>query len=269
MNPFRAVSEGNAEALRAALDADPSLAGAANPDGISLVRWALYQGRGDLADLVLAHDPPLDVFDAAAVGNAERLRKVAANHDRSLASARSSDGFTPLHFAAFLGTVECAAVLLGVGADPAAMASGAMTVQPLHSAAASGNLGVSRPLLDAGAPIEATQSGGFTPLHEAAHRGDAALVALLLERGAMLLALLAIMAIGWWLGEVSVKGVTRGNAGVLFVALIFGHCGMSRAQGNMDLGLLLFVYAVGLQAGPRFFRYFSAGAASSTSSSPS
>jgi ankyrin repeat protein len=183
MNPFKAVSEGNTEALQAALGADPSLAGSANADGISLVRWALYQGRRDLAAVVLSHDPPLDVFDAASTGNAERLSKVV-HHDRSLASARSSDGFTPLHFAAFLGTAECAAVLLGVGADPAAVASGAMTVQPLHSAAASGNVEVARLLLDARAPVDATQSGGFTPLHEAAHRGNVELVDLLLARGA-------------------------------------------------------------------------------------
>ena len=147
------------------------------------MRWALYHGRRDLADVILAHDPPLDVFDAAAVGRAERLSKVV-HHDRSLASARSSDGFTPLHFAAFLGTAECAAILLSVGADPAAVASGAMTVQPLHSAAAAGNIDVARLLLDAGAPIDATQSGGYTALHEAAHSGNEALVDLLLERGA-------------------------------------------------------------------------------------
>jgi uncharacterized protein len=183
MNPFRAVTDGDVDALQVALDGDPSLAGAANPDGISLVRWALYHGRRDLADEILAHDPPLDVFDAAAVGNAERLSTVV-NRDRSLASARSSDGFTPLHLAAFLGTAECVAILLQVGADPAVVASGSMTVQPLHSAAASGNLEASKLLLAAGAPVDATQSGGFTPLHEAANRGDEALVGLLLDRGA-------------------------------------------------------------------------------------
>lgn len=183
MNPFRAVAEGDADALEAALDKDPSLAGDANADGVSLVRWALYHGRRDLAAAILAHDPPLDVFDAAAVGRAERLSKVV-HHDRSLASARSSDGFTPLHLAAFLGTAECAEILLSVGADPASVASGAMTVQPLHSAAAAGNVDIARLLLDAGAPVDATQSGGFTALHEAARSGNIPLVDLLLEWGA-------------------------------------------------------------------------------------
>ena len=47
-----------------------------------------------------------------------------------------------------------------------------------------------------------------------------------------------------------------GTAGVLFVALVFGHYGLSVPREVQDLGLLLFVYSVGLQAGPRFFRTF-------------
>ena len=72
-----------------------------------------------------------------------------------------------------------------------------------------------------------------------------------------ILGLLAIMAIGLWLGHLSFRGFSLGSAGVLFVALFFGHFRHDGAQREiMDLGLLLFVYAVGLQAGPRFFRTF-------------
>ncbi len=68
--------------------------------------------------------------------------------------------------------------------------------------------------------------------------------------------LFAILTIGTWVGQISVRGVTLGAAGVLFTALVFGHYGFAIPKGVMDLGLLLFVYAVGLQAGPRFFRTF-------------
>ena len=68
--------------------------------------------------------------------------------------------------------------------------------------------------------------------------------------------LFAILAIGSWVGQISVKGISLGAAGVLFVALVFGHFGFSVPKPIMELGLLLFVYAVGLQAGPRFFRTF-------------
>lgn len=71
-----------------------------------------------------------------------------------------------------------------------------------------------------------------------------------------MLVLFAILAIGVWLGGLSVRGVSLGSAGVLFTAMVFGHFGLSVPKPIMDLGLLLFVYAVGLQAGPRFFRTF-------------
>ena len=71
-----------------------------------------------------------------------------------------------------------------------------------------------------------------------------------------MLVLFAILAIGSWIGQLSFKGISLGTAGVLFTALVFGHFGLTVPQPIMELGLLLFVYAVGLQAGPRFFRTF-------------
>ena len=71
-----------------------------------------------------------------------------------------------------------------------------------------------------------------------------------------MLVLFTILAVGTWLGGLSLRGVSLGSAGVLFTALVFGHFGLSVPEVVMELGLLLFVYAVGLQAGPRFFRTF-------------
>jgi putative transport protein len=68
--------------------------------------------------------------------------------------------------------------------------------------------------------------------------------------------LFLILALGSWLGTLTIKRISLGSAGVLFVALVFGNYGMSVPKVVMDLGLLLFVYAVGLQAGMRFFRTF-------------
>ena len=71
-----------------------------------------------------------------------------------------------------------------------------------------------------------------------------------------MLVLFIILALGALLGRFTWRGISLGTAGVLFVALVFGHYGLSVPKVVMDLGLLLFVYAVGLQAGPRFFRMF-------------
>ncbi len=68
--------------------------------------------------------------------------------------------------------------------------------------------------------------------------------------------LFAILTLGAWLGHLSWRGISLGTAGVLFAALFFGHYGKSVPKEVMDFGLLLFVYSVGLSAGPSFFRTF-------------
>lgn len=65
--------------------------------------------------------------------------------------------------------------------------------------------------------------------------------------------LFSIVAVGIALGAARVCGVALGPAGVFFVALACGHLGMSLPRELTELGLLLFVYSVGLQAAPRFF----------------
>lgn len=71
-----------------------------------------------------------------------------------------------------------------------------------------------------------------------------------------MLVLFAILALGSWLGRLSWRGISLGNTAVFFVGLAFGHFGLTIPKPVMDLGLLLFLYAMGLQAGPRFFRTF-------------
>lgn len=70
------------------------------------------------------------------------------------------------------------------------------------------------------------------------------------------LILFIILAAGLWLGQRTVRGFSLGPAGVLFVALVFGHFGLKVPKEATELGLLLFVYAIGLTAGPSFFRAF-------------
>jgi len=68
--------------------------------------------------------------------------------------------------------------------------------------------------------------------------------------------LFAILTLGAWIGQWSWRGISLGTAGVLFAALVFGHFDMSVPKEIMDFGLILFVYSVGLTAGPSFFRTF-------------
>jgi ankyrin repeat protein len=153
---------------------------------VSPIMQALYAGRRDEA-VAMAADADLDQFEAAALGDAARLQEVVTA-DRGRAREWSDDGFTALHYAAYFGTPEAARILIAAGADVAAVAANDMRVQPLHSAAASasvsGSAETSRLLLEAGAPLDAQQTGGFTPLHEAALNADVPLIDVLLEHGA-------------------------------------------------------------------------------------
>ena len=65
-----------------------------------------------------------------------------------------------------------------------------------------------------------------------------------------------IMALGYLLGRISIKGVSLGSSGVILVALIFGHFGWTISKDIQNLGLICFVTSVGYIAGPIFFRNF-------------
>ena len=145
---------------------------------------ALYGGDRARAD-ELAAGAELDIDEASSLGRADRVRELLQD-DPTLATRRSSDGFTPLHYAAFFGTAEVAALLLAQGADPGAVAENEMRVQPLHSAAAVQATETARLLLDAGADPNARQEGGFRPIDAAVQSGNEELYALLVERGAEL-----------------------------------------------------------------------------------
>jgi uncharacterized protein len=182
MNVWEALETGDAEALRAVLRQDPQAAGSRDRDGVPLSLRALYLGRRDLAELVLAANPPVDGFIAAAFDLTDQLRELLIV-DRDLPARRAGDGFTALHLAAFFGAERAAAMLLDAGADPAAVADNATAVQPLHSAVAGKAVGIARLLLERGADPNARQERGFTPLHGAAQAGSEPLVRLLLEHG--------------------------------------------------------------------------------------
>jgi ankyrin repeat protein len=149
---------------------------------VSQIMAALYGGDRAGAE-ELAQEAELDINEAAALGRIKRVRELLAA-DRTLATGRSSDGFTALHYAAFFGTAEAAAVLLEHGADPTAVAENEMRVQPLHSAAAVDATDTARLLLDAGADPNARQQGGFRPIDAAVQSGNEEFYALLVERGA-------------------------------------------------------------------------------------
>ncbi len=175
-----AVNDGDASRVAELIDAQPELAASRDVHGVSALMLARYRFDRAVTDALLQADPDLDVFEATALGYVDRLR-ARLDEDPASVLARSADGYTALHFAAFFGKAEVARILLEAGAGVNAVAGNEMRVQPLHSAAAGRHLEVCRLLVAAGADVNARQAGGFTPLHAAAQNGDPELVELFLS----------------------------------------------------------------------------------------
>lgn len=85
----------------------------------------------------------------------------------------------------------------------------------------------------------------------------------------LMLSVIAIAAIGYMLGRITIKGVSLGTAGVFIVALVYGCLFYKELSVEINgdfvgkalkivdnLGLILFVTAVGFIAGPNFFGNF-------------
>jgi ankyrin repeat protein len=184
---FAAIRQGDASTVERLLAADPGLASAREEGGVSAILTAIYYGRKDVAGRILARRPALDIFEAAAVGDARRARELL-DADPSLVSAYAPDGFHPLGLAAFFRHPDVLRLLIERGADVAAPARNRLAVTALHSAvatdAADVDVSVVEALLRAGAPVNAPHQGGGTPLHTVAFTGNAEVARMLLERGA-------------------------------------------------------------------------------------
>lgn len=75
----------------------------------------------------------------------------------------------------------------------------------------------------------------------------------------------AILAVGYALGRITIKGISLGSAGVFLMALVFGCLFYNNLEVQLpnyttnalkiveNLGLILFVSSVGFIAGPKFF----------------
>ncbi len=180
---FQAIASGDVATVRSILADDPTRAKATNDAGVSALLWAKYQRQDMALHALLGVKPALDVFEAAALGDVDRLTELL-EADAAAAKAVAPDGFTALHLAVYFGQRQAAALLLDRGADAEAVATNPSEVAPLHSAVASGRCDVVALLLSRGAEANPRQQGGYTPLHAAVKRDDLEMVGLLLDHGA-------------------------------------------------------------------------------------
>ena len=72
-----------------------------------------------------------------------------------------------------------------------------------------------------------------------------------------------VTATGLWLGKIHICGISLGVTFVFFMGILAGHLGISLDADMLNyaesFGLVMFVYALGLQVGPGFFSSFRHG----------
>jgi ankyrin repeat protein len=158
MDIFAAIEAGDSDQVHAIVASDPPAAASRNEAGLSAVLAALYRHDLDSMRAILAANPQLDVFDAAAVGDASRLAELL-DAEPALVNAYAADGHFPLGLAAYFGRPHAVRCLLERGADVGQVARNDMQVQALHSAVAGRNAEAVRVLLEAGADANAVQHG--------------------------------------------------------------------------------------------------------------
>jgi ankyrin repeat protein len=162
---------------------DHSVAVRGSDPGLSPLLACLHEWDLEGLDALLAGMPRLDIFEAAAVGRAERVLELVAS-DPALADAWCANGFTPLHFACFYGHQPVVRSLLACGAQPSARARNESGATPLHHAVSTGQRDIAELLLQRGAEVDLCDHRGYTPLHLAAANVYLEIVETLLQFGA-------------------------------------------------------------------------------------
>jgi len=179
---FAAIRGGDAVAVRTLLDAEPGLTTAKNEQGQSPVLAAVYSGRSEIRDLLIARGATLAFHEAAAAGKLERVKELTQNNPE-LATSHSPDGFPVFALAAAFGHLPVVRYLFEKGANVNAAATNGTGYSALTGAVTSGHKEIAIWLLENGADANYRYGPGYTPLLAAAANGHLEIVRTLLDHG--------------------------------------------------------------------------------------
>ncbi|HEY4978434.1 MAG TPA: ankyrin repeat domain-containing protein [Candidatus Acidoferrum sp.] len=180
---FDAIRGGELNRVQSLLDVDPALASAKNENGVSAVMTAVYSGRHEIRDLLLARGVRLELPDAAAVDRLDVVKEIVESNP-ALAKSFSPDGFPVVALAAVFGNLDAVRYLAGKGADINAAATNGTGYNALTGAVASGHAAIVKWLLETGADANYRYGPGYSPLLTAAANGRLEIVKLLITHGA-------------------------------------------------------------------------------------
>jgi uncharacterized protein len=181
------IKRGDTQRIAEWVKDDPQVAESRDAQGVSALLWAVYSGQTVVRDF-LRSGLELDLPEAAAVGDTDRLRELLGKEPRAAqerANRRSADGWPLLHLAAAFADAPTVGLLIDAGAEVRQISQNPLRNQALHAALAlSKDADVVRLLIARGADVNAVQTAGYRPLHQAAVAGRKDLVQMLQEAGA-------------------------------------------------------------------------------------
>lgn len=180
---LEAVCAGEIEKVKVLVAAEPGLVNTKNEQSQSAVLLAVYNGRKEIRDFLIASGATLALHEAAATGQLAGVKELV-EQDPASAKSYSPDGFPILALAAVFGHFEVAKYLHSKGGDVNAAATNGTGYNALTGAVTSGHKEMVAWLLESGANVNYRYGPGFTPLLAAAANGHLEIVKLLLAHGA-------------------------------------------------------------------------------------
>jgi ankyrin repeat protein len=178
-----AIKAGEFERVKAMVSEDPTLIEARSRSGESAILTAVYHRQKAIVNLLVARGATLTLFEACAAGELERVERLIEADPLSVATF-STDGWTPLHLAAFFGHAKIVELLLAAGADVIAHSRNPMANTPLHAALAGNHKLVAGLLIGRGSDLNAADGNGWHPLHIAAANNNIDTMKVLIAQGA-------------------------------------------------------------------------------------
>ena len=179
------VKKGDLEAVRQAIASEPELVNAPNDAGQGSFLLAKYYRQDAVADFLLSQGAKLSFYDQCVAGQRDHVM-AQIDTNPALLESYSTDGWTPLHLAAFFGSQDLAQALIDKGAEIDSRSTNNMQNTPLHAAVAGRRAAMVKFLLSHKSDPNIRQAGGWTALQGAVQNGDREMVEALIAHGAHL-----------------------------------------------------------------------------------